>query len=675
MKLPQIKPFLQSVRVMYLLADLGFLVLILAIGWFLIGSYAHFDYLRTGYQDWMYQAFRVQSIQQHGFTSWDHIWSNGINYWRVYQYLPHLITLGLVLFFKIGISKAMIILMITIFLLTRVLIYGLLRKLRVSPLIACVMTVLTYTMAQQWISIKEYSIFFFVWLIPIFVYFWIMAFKKRQYIYLLTAFAGASWSLHPLLGLTFSGLVGFLYLFAAPNKTWKQLFLLVVLFFSASAPFTVSYLSAGYHFTNPIYQSAQYLQQTVVSDSYGLSFYYLALLAVCWVLTFILTGQTDRWSRILLLFCTSYLLVILAGQAGYLPTFINQFQVSRGIVMLGFILPFIYADNLFIVSKKLGKNTVATLVGIFIAVLFTMSVANATTYMADPVQKIINPVAEYFSTHPIGTGSVFFDNVSEASFFSPAGVRFVTSYNEHLQPSPLSTRFRSLLKNDVVYTGISSRQATLLSAYSDVLGVQYFFLSNLSPLAQYIVSDSTLKNQFVEKEVVQNGLVPAKVIENTHPVFYAYLIQKEDVAGHVHFTQLKKPTLLAGSYQVWDDEVVQLQPFLRSTGVIKLPVQFIDTNKIKITFPESIPLDQKALLLQQSYDDGWKSESGKIFINATSLRMMFINDLTKLNGRELLLVNSWPSWYWPVQFLGVITISATVIGGFLVQRIKRKKHD
>ncbi|MBP9820475.1 hypothetical protein KBC79_07120, partial [Candidatus Woesebacteria bacterium] len=72
-----------------LVEDLIALLTILAVGWFLIGWYWGFEFLATGYQDWIYHAFRIKSIAEHGVPSWTHTWSNGLNMWRAYQYVFH----------------------------------------------------------------------------------------------------------------------------------------------------------------------------------------------------------------------------------------------------------------------------------------------------------------------------------------------------------------------------------------------------------------------------------------------------------------------------------------------------------------------------------------------------------------------------------------------------------
>src|SRR5258708_6389202 len=164
-----------------LLTDLAAIAVVLIIGWFLIGYYSKYQFLDVNYQDWMSHAFRIESIQKHGMTSWDSVWDNGINYWRSYQYLPHLFALGVIHLTGLSVPQAMLVSIVIIFLFVRVSTYVFLRQLKVSPLIALFATVSSYAFEQQWVAIKDYTLFMAMGLLPMFVFLWILALKHRRY--------------------------------------------------------------------------------------------------------------------------------------------------------------------------------------------------------------------------------------------------------------------------------------------------------------------------------------------------------------------------------------------------------------------------------------------------------------------------------------------------------------
>ncbi len=109
---------------------------IIAIGWFLIGYYTHFEFLQTGYQDWIYQAFRVQSIERYGITSWEHVWTNGLNHWRAYQYIPSELVYVVVKVFHLSITKAMLWVSAISYIFIRIMLYGVMRILGIRRVFA-----------------------------------------------------------------------------------------------------------------------------------------------------------------------------------------------------------------------------------------------------------------------------------------------------------------------------------------------------------------------------------------------------------------------------------------------------------------------------------------------------------------------------------------------------------
>src|SRR5258708_24411447 len=104
----------------------------------------------------------------------------------------------------------MLITVITVFLFVRMTMYLALRYLKVSPLIALSATIASYTFAQQWPAVKDFTLFVAMGILPIFVLLWIIALQKHRFVYLLGALSGAAWMIHPIVGYTCTGLWVFL---------------------------------------------------------------------------------------------------------------------------------------------------------------------------------------------------------------------------------------------------------------------------------------------------------------------------------------------------------------------------------------------------------------------------------------------------------------------------------
>jgi hypothetical protein len=651
-------------KLFWLLLDGIALTAICAISFLLIGYYSRFSYLSTGYQDWMFHAFRVESIAQHGLISWDHIWSNGLNHWRSYQYLPHLWTLVLAKLFAAKPAAMMMTAIAISFTLIRIEMYILMRRLHISPLYAFVATAMSFAFIQQWISIKDFSIFVLMPVLPVFIYIWIKAMQHQQFLPLLSAVAGILWLCHPVLGYSAAGLVGFAFIFPAQKLSIKQLVLNVGIYLLTSAAFLGPYLFYGYGYTNPILSLPQFLRSTLVKESMGLSLAYWLAVALSWVGIFIDPEHFKRWSKILLLYCVLYVAAIMAGQAGYLPSFINQLQISRGILIIGLTLPFVFAIMLQTMAPKIEHRFRLGLFAVFTALVVTQSIAISGQYGGQPTNDVENPVSQFFADKNAPTGSVFIEEVAEASFFAGDKARFPISYNEHLEPHPLAQRFRRILKTDLSYSSVSPSQMNLISDYVKVLGVEYVFLPKYSPTVNQFLAEQDPK-RFESAGEVQTTYESFAILKAVAPIHYAYLASAQAIKDNVSFAEFEKPGVRANAFEPWDAEIQKNAKFFEQDDVKAVPLSFVKTDELHIAVPSDADIASSELIITQSYDPYWKViVDGRTLdaaaLRPTSLRFMHLKLPNGAAGKTVVLKHEWPVWYWPVQgvsFAGAIGIT------------------
>jgi hypothetical protein len=635
--------------------DLVALLVIFIFGAFLIGYYSRYDFLNTGYSDWMFHAFRVKSLVQHGFISWDHIWSNGLNHWRGYQFIPHLFAVLLASIFSLGPSRAMMLAVTIVFIISRIFMYLAMRKLGIGQLMAFFATILSYAFIQQWIAVKDYSIFIGLLFWPLYMFLWVMTLRKTNYVYILSAAAGVMWMLHPVIGYSATGLLLCTFLFSSPRLLMRQIVLAILIFAFSSSSFWFPYLFYGYNYANPILSFPQFLRQTLVKEHFGLSLVYWIGIVSSWVIVFLQTGKIDRWAKILLLYLSLYIFVIFIGYSGYLPRIINQLQISRGMVVIGMSLPFVFASCFNTIFPRLESKFVLGLVATIIALTMTDAVEISNQYTGVPSNDVTNPIASYF-VNKVPKGSVFFENVAEASYFSPPWVRFVTSYNEHAEPHPLAQRFRKLVANDLSYTGVSGSTLQLINAYCKVLGVEYIFVPHFSSLITDLTDKEKKDTVFVIGDDVIGETEQYRVLRNAQPFSIAYLADVSTIKEGVSFELFRKPDLRVETFGPWDTEVLKENEFLDSKKVTGLQVDFLDTDGLKISLPADQKLQGRGILVYQSFDDYWGAENVKdIKILPTSLRMMYVELPSNFQGKELILRHHWPVWYWPIQGLSVFT--------------------
>lgn len=636
------------------------------VGWYLVGYYAAFNYLYTGYEDWIYHAFRVKSLQEHGLVAWDHIWSNGIGYWKLYQYVAHYMMLGVVELTGLPITKVLLLSLVFLYIGLRVLLYFILRLLGVNRFFALLPAIASYTIVQEWGSMQDYSIYIAFIAFPLYLLLWVTAFRDLKWIYVLAAVTGAVWTFHPVFGFNASILLGLLVIFSRLKSDFSKIFRVALVYFIAAAPFLTSYFTAGYFFTNPLFKSYIYLTTSVLTPYGGLSMLYWLLFGIVWVLVIWRSQLVPTWTKVLLVYASIYLILIYLGQKDYLPNFLVQFQFSRGITAVAFALVLVFGVVL--------QRTLGAVQGLGIRLLTTVLIAAGLVhavdiasryYVSPPVNDIQNAVAEYFSDHDLPKGSVFTENVSEATYFAPAGVRYVTSYNEHMQPHPYSTRLRVLMNSRLGYTGISQAHLRNIENYATVLGIEYLFLPAASPLVAGLTSKEGAMFELAALENSEPLTDAIAVLRNTSPIISAFAVSRADISERNLTDELRLPTLHIASYKPWDERIAEMAELMRSSAIVPIEVGFVPTNVLEIgkeSFPKLDAMHDPIVIVNQSYDAKWQvvsSEMGEWSIRPSTLRLMVLEKTGSIPSQTFELRNDWPWWYWPVQSLGIMTILVT----------------
>lgn len=649
------------------LSEISLVAAIVAVGWFLAGYYTRYEFLATGYQDWIYHAFRVRDIAQYGIASWDHIWGNGINHWRAFQYVEHMLTFWVTQLTGWSITHAMLWISVVVFIAIRVLIYGVLRCIGISRLFSFFAVIISYASSQQWNALKEFSIYIGFGVLPFYVLLWIAALKDMRYVYVLAAVAGALWSVHPVVGYSASGMLFVLVLANNLKKDIGKSVLVGVIFLISSMPFTIQYFFSGYGISNPFYETPQFMRMLLASEYSGLSLIYFIFLTLSWVVLLFKSNESPRWAKLLLAYCTFYLVFIYFGLLGYYPDFINKFQFSRAIPFIALLLSFCFAAFLQATFPRVRSRMVYTVFLVLIVVSVSQSIEIASRYSGQPKTSLQNPVALYFSDKDIPQGSIYFRGVTEASYFGKSGLRFITSYNQHLLPNPYPMRLDILMKTDISYTGVTEHQIEMINDYATALGVEYLFIPKLSPLVDGLTIDREGLQAVFEKVGEVNASDAYAVLHNRQPIAYAYAFEKDDASSLLHFSELPKPTLQATSYIPWDEEISRMARLIRTGDLKPLPLSFGWPNKLIVDSSDLSTLRNPDVLIAQSYDQNWiVSNMDAVQIEPTNLRFMHLTLPDGVKTAEIDLENNWPWWHWPVQSLGIVMVVLTAISSLIM---------
>lgn len=645
-----------------------FLLLIVLVGWFLIGYYLNYNYLATGYQDWIYHAFRIKSIQEWGIVSWDHKWANGINYWRSYQYIPHLLTLYTAKFLNIGITNAMILWGIIVYLYLRITGYLLLRYMNVSPHVALGAIMLSYAYRQNWIGISDFSIFIACILIPLVIFLSIKSTEKKINLLLFASISGLSWIFHPIVGLFSSGL--FMLTNAITTK-FRNLtsYISVVVLVVAAAPYWTQYALVSYRFSNPYVSTTTFLKEVALGDYFGIGLLLLLTYIGAFFVTFLSDSKYIKWLKIVGIYIGIYLVLFVSAKYDYTPQLLNRFQFARVNLIVGLVIPIFAGVAYDFIFNDAKSRFVIGVYSIIIALIISHAIGIATQHASPAVNSIDNPIPKYFSQNN-PTGEIYYHSESEASYFTDWNIRLSGSYNEHLLPSPLSLRFKQIMSGGKSHLIVSQRQIDLINEYSKVLGVEYLVLPIKSPITKSLLSSETL---FVYQDDVKADNSAYSVFRNEENTTYAYVMERSVFDANVDMNDLEKPDLRSSSYDVWDTEVESLSELFSSDLVQALPMDFVNTDELHIHTDEMNQFDDPVILVTQSYDTNWSViDDASATIEPTSLRFMKIEPSSFNN--TITLKNSWPSWHWPVQFLGFGSVIVSAIAVGVYEMTRKEKH-
>lgn len=645
------------------------LLVIGLFGFILIGHFLTGEYLVTHYADWLYHAFRIRSILTYDFVAWDHIWSNGMNYWHGYQFIPHLFSVILVSITGLSVTKSMIYVTMAVFFIHRICLYLIIRSQGVSRFPALFITLASYAFAQEWGTMKDYSLYIGTIILPICIWIWMKGMQDFRFMIIFAALAGFSFQFHPIVGYSMAFLLFFTLLISFSSIQKKRAYMAFGIFVLASSPFTLAYIVSGYRFVNPTLESLYFLKLIILEKNYGLSITLLIFFAFSWIMTFIKTSSIERWPRLLLLYTTLYLLVIVLARNGYMPLFINKLQITRAVIVLGFIIPYIAALHVETIMQKVKSRFFYTIITVILAITLTEAIDVSSAISALPAKTSDNAVAKYVNLHPDLKGSIFIDDVVSATYFTRPPVRFATSYNQHAEPHPHAQRLGRLLKNDFSFTGISNKQIRLINDYAQVLGIEYIFVPDFSPLAKLNLQEKSSDFLFEKVANVRTANGTFAVLKNKNSIHYAYVGNLSD-KQLIKLEPVDDPTIRSDSYKAWDNEISNLANLMNKKIIKPVPMQFIYPDTLAIDVSKITDMKNKFILVTQSYHSGWKAKDSSPIIQSTGMHFLY---LTTPAAEKIVLKNEWPLWYWPVQSIGLITLISVVIWQLLFTKITPRK--
>jgi hypothetical protein len=610
--------------------------------------------INTNYPDWMYHAFRAQSIMQHGLLSWDNIWDNGISYWRGYQVLPALITAAIAKLSDVSAPRAMVLLTIGLFAAFHVLVYVCIRATKRAPLVSAIIATLSFAFTGFWVLVGFYSILYAVVLVPPLIVLWYYADTKPLLRVVFATCIGLCTYIHPLLAIGM-GLLWLVNAVANKGKITKPQLLIelyVVLAVSFFYWFGLVFVDTAY--VAPYQLAKDFLFTVSVASKYGYV-YWLITPVVAFTAIFASWVLSTK-SKYLFWISALLFIVIMVNRFTPIIDFLNRYQVYRLNFFIAIALLFPFAE---VLTKFVGwapRTVTYALLGLILGLSLTQTLIDGSVYGFSPANSVPDPVTAYLNTHHSASdGSIYINNSMPSSYDHPS-LRFSNGYNDQLLPQLMNDRMRSLLSQTSPNYEVSESQLATIAAYDKVLGIGYLFLPHNSPYVGPLTSNGSFK---LSVRLTSNDydlvvLVPTWQVRNAFTLSPSQknLIQSSQLPGTYAASD--------SSYYQLDSAVSELAAIEYSPNTSAVPLVFPAPDKIALTLPSSG--SNSLVFINQSYSKAWMT-ARDIKISKTPEGMMVLT--AKQSVSTISLRHTWG----PVPVIqGILFATVLVLIGFMLAK-------
>ncbi len=650
-----------------ILLDLVFISLIIGLSVFLISFYLPAENINVTYPDWMVQAFRIREIQLHGITSWTHTWSNGINLWKSYQIVPHLITLAVADIFRLEITRAMIVMVIAQFIFLRIITYIVARLLKFSPFTALVAALATFSIAYFWKAVGDYTLLFSFSFFPIILLLWVKYLEgKFQWIY--PYIAGLMFYIHPVFGLISISLWGVAKLIEDSQLFSLRTLLQCLVFLAASSFFWVPVAFKDSYTNSTVYIATKEFLQLALAPFpyYGLSFILLIYFFIGFVQQFFPISSVYRWGKILTLYVFAYFSLIYIGTHVSLPNFINQFQYTRGVGLLGICI--IFAALPFVEQvQKTNSLFFRGLLVTAVTITFVEGTWITSNYSPSVHKNISDPVTSFMQQKKIDNteGRIWTPTIDLSSYYGATySLHFPTSYMAQLESNHLPERLNQLITYQPFLNQIPSSDISRIDNYFMLAGIQYVFFDEDSSFVQALL-DKKSGYKHLGQVVTPSGIYEA--FETPWTARNAVLVSNKYRDDLITF-----PTNM--QFDLVPDQVALDNKVKEFSTMVYDP----SNNPLFVTYPTeeslalSIPTKRTSsfVLINESFDQEWQAyfKGEKQSITSVGPNFMLVTLANQNDGGKLILYHTWPLYYYLLLFI-VITVPLVIgFGPFILNK-------
>ncbi|MEN9328721.1 MAG: hypothetical protein RI947_1529 [Candidatus Parcubacteria bacterium] len=656
-----------------LLWDVFYLTILTGVSLFLISFYFNAQYLNTGYPDWMVHAFRTKFIQQYGFVSWTHFWSNGISVLKAYQFIPHYITIAVSQIFNVDITRAMVLLTIFQFVLLRIFMYGTIRLLKFSSITAFIVALLSFDIAQYWGGVSDYTLMFASTLFPVVLYLWVKHFEGKL-LYLFPYLAGVAFYMHPVLAINCFLLWIFSVIFSDRKIISISNIIQLIIFMAASSLFWYPIVfKYSFNYSSDILANKEFLTLVLSQyDYFGLSIFILTCLVLSMIRSIMPVQAKYKWATVLLVYCVTTFVTVLIGLHLPLPRAITQLQFTRGVTLIGIAILFSFS----LAVESARKLHVAAIRGALLF-LFCLSLVEGmwfiSVYSPSPIAKATEAVSSYVNKYGDGSllqGRVWTSDIGNASYFAPLSTRFPHSYMGHLESNQIPIRLSPLIMYHPYIAEIPQANLDRLTNYFKISGTKYVFFDETSPFTSSLLDP--YKSSYKDKGKLELPQSIYHIFETPGEVRNSVLLDERYKESFTHFPFDLKFSNVNDQIEL-DDYVHKFVSVLYKPENKTLSVAYPDQETVQIVVPAK--RDSRLVYLNESYDTNWKAYYNNKLqtINPSGPNYMLITLDNLEEGGTLILKHSWPTSFYVSIFLIILIPCELALSRLVAYVIK--KHN
>jgi hypothetical protein len=643
-----------KIKLLNHLQDFTFLSFVFIFTIYLLRNYLTGEFLNTGYPDWMVQAFRIKILETYGYVSWIHFWANGVNVWKSYQFIPHLLTIGLQLLLHISITRAMVLMTIVLLIFLETSVYVGLRLLSFTPITAFIAALLSMDIAQFWGGVADYSLSFGFAFFPLMLFLWIK-FYSGKIQYLFPYLVGISFYMHPLLGVTTACLMVIGIIISTQRVlSLKTILQMGILLIASSQFWFPVVVKTSFAYSNPFFSDVFFLHQVIAGYHYfGFSLAILLCIPLALTGIFLQKNKELQWANVLLIFTAGFLILFFLGINFPLPKIISQTQFTRGATFIGVLIIYIaavffdtiYKSNIMLAKILLTLAIIPISFEVFISI--TQYAPSTTDHIAD------GTIA--YTQQPLTDGKIWTSSIGTSSYFAPLTYQIPYSYMGQLDSNIISPRISQFMIYGKTSNPIPTANLLRMEDYFKISGVRYAIFDQGSLFTQTLMNPNTNTINMEDLGTVRSYESLYHIFKTPYTPIQAAVL-KQNLVQHL-FIFPKNPSIANLSDVVTlDDDVKNFSAIIYDKNNIPLSVTYPSQDKIVVSVPANRASNQ--IYLNESYDPQWQGtiNNKPVLIQATGPNYMIITLPDTIHSGTLVLHHTYP----PYVTIGTLLI--TIVG-------------